>query len=65
MLTNGVAGSSLDGVSIPVFFENVGIDVLMGATSGVSEPFLFLEAVLDTCTYMLVIYRNSKVLQKL
>lgn len=48
MLTKGVAGYFLNGVSIPVFFEKAGIDFLIGPTSGVSEPFV-LEAVSDSC----------------
>lgn len=49
MLTKGVVGSFLDGVSIPVSFENAGVDFLIEATSEVSEPFSFLEVVSDSC----------------
>lgn len=49
MLTKGGALSFLDGVSIPVFTENAGVDFLMGATYGVFEPFL--ETVSDSCKY--------------
>lgn len=47
MLTKGVVGSFLDGVSVPVFSENAGVDFLMGATAGVLVPFSS-EAV-DSC----------------
>lgn len=43
MFTKGVAGSFLDGVSIPVFFKN-GVAFFIGPTSGVSGPLSFLES---------------------